>query len=249
MHFEVGDLVSIKYKGIAENYIETDWSDPYIVPNRLSITTWPAPLLSSIPNQPLNVELINPVEVNILLEVNGVIEELPYTKIIDRKFNTGDVIRVKYKSLDKFVKDSEWSNEIVYHNTYELKFTKENNPLNNITINEDGNKTFEVTASDGKQYKFILDGEIKPSDNGIGIITPGTSITCLSKIDGLYGYQGNVELHNKSAQLLFGIDPANKELVHDESQITWTVVTDTHIQYIQSYVENHFQIINRYLYP
>ena len=244
MHFEVGDEVSIKYKSLDENYIESVWSDPIIVPERYIWPKLSAPILASIPNQPLNVELFSHIEVSILLEVNGVVEELPYTKEIDRQFNTGDVIRVKYKSLNEYVEDSDWSNEIVYHNTYELKFTKENNPLNNISINEDGSKTFEVVASDGNKYKFILNGEIKPSDEGIGIITPGSSLTCLSKIDGLYGYQGNVESHSVSAQLSFGIDPANIDVLDSERQITWMSITDVQIPYTEIDIENHFKINN-----
>ena len=244
MTFEVGDVIRIKYKGLDENHIEANWSKPITIPERFVKANLITPRLKPIPNQKIVIEDTLPIEASILLEVNGVVEELPFTNQIDREFNTGDIIRIKYKSFDDYYADSDWSNAISYIKTYELNFNKDNNPFTKIITNEDGTKTFDITATDGNEYKFVVNGEILPSSEGLGIITPGTSLTCLSKIDGLHGFNGYTKYYKESPTLRFGIDPANIEVLDSERQITWISNTNFAVEYIESTTENHFQIIN-----
>ena len=147
-----GDFIKIRAVSEDEkNYLSSDYSDVQqyikkVLLNKIEIIN------SQNGKLEITSEMIPDYE-SLYVEVNGQVEEMKMSSFLQYNFNFGDVIRVKYKSVDhtKYI-ENDWSNELV--KTLKL-------PLVNFEINEGKiNITSEIMIN-YDHYALSINGEVE----------------------------------------------------------------------------------------
>lgn len=244
--FEEGDEIRIKYKS-NDNSKNKDslWSN-YVTLSQKAIGQ-SLQKLNIYYNNGLHINYNFVANINIKVEINGIVKTYSPNQYNNLVFNQGDKVRVKLTHVNQEYKDGEWSNLVTCINPYEINLFNDINEINNLNYNNQNQAILTVTSSDGNNYDFLVDGNIKASTDGNIVLSAKSSITSLTDIHSISYFDIEANPNDLHGELYIGVDPSSKEKLENAKEISWiSGYPDIYKTIAFSSPSNHFQIINSY---